>query len=328
MTCSRFVADGLRRRSTAFTRKRACLGASNRAGLGRLSRPQDHKLAPSLSSSDIPSQATALREKRERSYTVARCVGLTHTGQVIRTRWLGFVLVATAAACLPGSASALVVPDSVQGSVVIKGAGCGQSGVGIVRMPPKTHSARIISPTAKIGTELSSDNGLTVARWTQGTIVRDARGFSAQFTATGSDDACARPYDYPAGWVGRLEYYVNVRRSVQAYASTNCGLKHVSRPRAIRVDCSKTHNLSVYRLHWKTWAGKTARGSGSVRINDCKPTCARGTRHRYRASVALSRARNCGPWLYRRMTISFPRAHPAKLRRGHRYSFGFGYCPS
>jgi hypothetical protein len=226
---------------------------------------------------------------------------------------------------VPGTALGLVVSDAVQGSGLISGTGCGQVGEAAVRLPRKTRSARILDP--QLGAVISY-GGRRVAVLTGRSVERDSSGLLARFTATGSDDVCARPTAYPGGWTGYLDYYVAVRRSVHVYASTRCLQGVAARPRAIRVDCSRNRNLSLSGLRWRTWDGKTARGRGVARLNDCKPTCAQGRHRRYHVTVTLSRAKDCGRWLYQRITISFPAAPPDGFTRAHPYSFPFGYCPS
>ncbi len=61
-------------------------------------------------------------------------------------------------------------------------------------------------------------------------------------------------------------------------------------------------------LSWTSWAS-TAHGTGRERINNCKPTCIKGTFHGYPVSVKLWRARSwphhSGQKYYTRMTLRY-----------------------
>jgi len=63
-----------------------------------------------------------------------------------------------------------------------------------------------------------------------------------------------------------------------------------SRPVVARPDhvdwCGNTSDRLLH-LAWSRWGAHAARGI--VRVNNCKPSCAEGTSHRYKAKVRLHR---------------------------------------
>ena len=85
----------------------------------------------------------------------------------------------------------------------------------------------------------------------------------------------------------------------------NCTKSQV-RPAAIILACADA-NRSLTHLHWSSFGGTTARGSGRYEVNDCTPNCAAGRFHSYPIGLVLSNARPCpdGRDDYRSATISF-----------------------
>jgi hypothetical protein len=94
----------------------------------------------------------------------------------------------------------------------------------------------------------------------------------------------------------------------------NCTKSQV-RPSAIIIACADD-NLSLTRLHWSSFGGATAHGSGEYYVNDCTPDCAAGRFHSYPIELVLSRARRCpdGRDDYRTATISFTSTRPPGQR--------------
>ena len=94
----------------------------------------------------------------------------------------------------------------------------------------------------------------------------------------------------------------------------NCTKSQV-RPSAIIIACADD-NLSLTRLHWSSFGGTTARGSGDYYVNDCTPDCAAGRFHSYPIELVLSRAKRCpdGRDDYRSATISFTSTRPPGQR--------------
>jgi hypothetical protein len=60
------------------------------------------------------------------------------------------------------------------------------------------------------------------------------------------------------------------------------------RPSAITITCADG-NLSLRHAHWKWWGPRSAGGTGILRVNDCKPSCASGHFHHYRVTDRLHR---------------------------------------
>ncbi len=109
--------------------------------------------------------------------------------------------------------------------------------------------------------------------------------------------------------------------AISAVASTdarrvvgNCSKSQV-RPSAIILACADD-NRSLTRLHWSSFGGVTAHGSGQYYINDCTPDCVAGHFHSYPIAVILSNARPCpdGRDDYRDATISFAAKRPPGQR--------------
>lgn len=67
-------------------------------------------------------------------------------------------------------------------------------------------------------------------------------------------------------------------------------------------------------LRWKRWSGERARAKGLVWLNDCRPNCADGRFHGYRASVTATHPRH---HRFTRLKIKFARHghHRTDVRR-------------
>jgi hypothetical protein len=94
----------------------------------------------------------------------------------------------------------------------------------------------------------------------------------------------------------------------------NCTKSQV-RPAAIILACADV-NRSLTHLHWSSFGGTTAHGSGHYDVNDCTPSCAAGRFHSYPIGLVLSNARPCpdGRDDYRSATISFTSTRPPGQR--------------
>jgi hypothetical protein len=71
-------------------------------------------------------------------------------------------------------------------------------------------------------------------------------------------------------------------------------------------------------MRWLRWGGKVARGRGTARVNDCRPSCAGGTIHRRPVRVWLDRRRYCSEgdaYAYGRMRYRLGGRLPAGIRR-------------
>jgi hypothetical protein len=86
------------------------------------------------------------------------------------------------------------------------------------------------------------------------------------------------------------------------------------RPKKIIVACGDA-NFYFTNLVWSSWNAKQAVASGIANLNDCKPSCAAGHFHTYRATVTLSRPRSCSDGIraFTRMAWRFPATVPAGL---------------
>jgi hypothetical protein len=89
------------------------------------------------------------------------------------------------------------------------------------------------------------------------------------------------------------------------------------RPHQIIITCADA-NFVLTGLRWSHWGRRTATGTGSAKINDCKPFCAKGHFHKYPVSVRLSSAHFCrsaGKTQFRRMRLTFTHKVPAGNKR-------------
>ena len=67
--------------------------------------------------------------------------------------------------------------------------------------------------------------------------------------------------------------------------------------------------LEAYHMHWSTWGGSMAVGSGTAAYHGCKPTCGNAPVHHARVQVYLSHVKTCSgrryysrAWVTRRRT--------------------------
>jgi hypothetical protein len=102
-------------------------------------------------------------------------------------------------------------------------------------------------------------------------------------------------------------------------ALPDCLGKPQVRPAEVVLACADA-NFGVRELRWTGWGKATARATGVAYANDCKPYCAAGHFHTYRAVLVASGRQVChGVPAYRRVRVSFPgktpypKARPADL---------------
>ena len=88
------------------------------------------------------------------------------------------------------------------------------------------------------------------------------------------------------------------------------------RPKKIIVACGDA-NFYFTKLAWSAWNAKQATAAGTATLNDCKPYCAAGHFHSYKAAVTLSRPRTCanGEREFTRMSWRFLTTIPTGVRR-------------
>jgi hypothetical protein len=75
-------------------------------------------------------------------------------------------------------------------------------------------------------------------------------------------------------------------------------------------------------IHWTAWTARSARGAGSVWINQCRPSCAAGHYTRYPVALGASRVVN---GRYTRLTLSYQRAGHPTVKRYRLRRFGTFY---
>jgi hypothetical protein len=64
------------------------------------------------------------------------------------------------------------------------------------------------------------------------------------------------------------------------------------RPASIVMACADG-NFYVTRIRWTRWTARTAAGTGTGHLNDCRPNCAAGHFHTYRVAITLSHPLVC-----------------------------------
>lgn len=89
-------------------------------------------------------------------------------------------------------------------------------------------------------------------------------------------------------------------------ALPNCVGKPVVRPKKVIFACADGGFLAS-GLAWTGWGERFAAADGAAFLNDCKPSCVRGTFHRYRVVLLASGRQRCpnGQPAYRRITWAF-----------------------
>lgn len=71
-----------------------------------------------------------------------------------------------------------------------------------------------------------------------------------------------------------------------APVTLSCQGRPQARPASMMLACADG-NASLTGLHWASWRG-TAQATGIFRVNDCTPSCATGSFHRFPAQVTLA----------------------------------------
>ena len=93
-------------------------------------------------------------------------------------------------------------------------------------------------------------------------------------------------------------------------AIPDCLGKPVVKPRQVVLACADA-NFGIRKLRWRRWRTTTARATGIAYANDCKPTCAAGHFHTYRAVLVASGRHVChGIPVYAEVRIAFPGKSP------------------
>jgi hypothetical protein len=97
-----------------------------------------------------------------------------------------------------------------------------------------------------------------------------------------------------------------------------CGGTDVARykPRTVVLTCGDG-GFRATRLSWDTWTERRAEGSGTAKVNNCKPSCAEGKFESFKVELVARRPRTCpgGKRQFKRLDYSFPGSKPAGARR-------------
>ena len=97
------------------------------------------------------------------------------------------------------------------------------------------------------------------------------------------------------------------------YAPKDCTKPKVQ-PKQITITCADA-GIYLQGLNWENWGGDKASGAGTLRVNNCKPTCAEGTTKSYDSNVSLTNPKRteCGGrtvLMYNRIHLRFPNKKP------------------
>ena len=88
-------------------------------------------------------------------------------------------------------------------------------------------------------------------------------------------------------------------------ALPNCLGKPTVKPTSIVLACADG-NFGLKRLKWIGWGSSRAAATGVAYANDCKPFCAAGHFHQYKAVVVVDGSQRCGRTTeFSRLTIAF-----------------------
>ncbi|AEW99290.1 hypothetical protein [Streptantibioticus cattleyicolor] len=90
------------------------------------------------------------------------------------------------------------------------------------------------------------------------------------------------------------------------------------RPGSFLLACGDGNNY-LTSLHWSGWSPGSAVATARDQVNDCRPYCAAGHFHGYRATVRLDHPKawpgHPGRWHFTRLTVHYPANHPAGTGR-------------
>jgi hypothetical protein len=86
------------------------------------------------------------------------------------------------------------------------------------------------------------------------------------------------------------------------------------KPKKIIIACGDGSEY-LTGLKWSSWSSTKASGTGTVKLNNCKPSCVAGHFISYPAKVALTRVEHCSAapkTRFSRLTITYTHKHPGK----------------
>ena len=97
------------------------------------------------------------------------------------------------------------------------------------------------------------------------------------------------------------------------YAPKDCTKPKVQ-PKGITIACADA-GIYLQGLNWENWGGHRSSGAGTLRVNNCKPSCIEGTTKSYDSNVSLTNAKRteCGGrkvLMYNRIHLRFPNKKP------------------
>ena len=80
---------------------------------------------------------------------------------------------------------------------------------------------------------------------------------------------------------------------------------HVVRPKTLFLTGDGT--LEVQFVHWSSWGGSAATGSGKAEYHGCTPDCAQAKVHHAQVTIALSKLKTCsGKQYYSHVALTLP----------------------
>ena len=95
-----------------------------------------------------------------------------------------------------------------------------------------------------------------------------------------------------------------------------------TKPTSIVIACADG-NYALLGLHWRRWGSATATATGTARVNDCVPYCARGHFHDYPVTVTANTLTKCGATPdYADVTIAYKAGRPSGLAKDDRHVLG------
>ena len=226
------------------------------------------------------------------------------TSVVIALALLG----ASAANAATFSSTATVSRDFV-------GEQCGSGAFAALTLPRGALRPRFVAPAVGETLVSSEDDVTPVATLTSRALRRLDSRWVAFFLATGSDDVCDQPANYPDGWTTvDVDLSVRYDHRERIYVRGRPGTAARRRPRRIRYGAGSL----LTGLRWNSWDGRVVRGRGRARADS-----GRG-RAFYPVAVRLSRPTKCGSrYLYLSLRYRFTGRVPPGLGRTQRVRFDF-----
>lgn len=186
---------------------------------------------------------------------------------------------------LPPIAGALTVRKTSTVGETFEGASCGSSDLATLTLPAGARRPSVLSPEVGEVLASSEDDVTPVAEITQNPLHRVNSRWVAFFVATGSDDVCQQPANYPDGWITvDIDLSVTYVTRERVYVATTPGAPLRRRPATLQLRGGDT----LRGLRWSSWDGRVARARGVARIDTSDG------RASYPVAVRLTRPTLCG----------------------------------